>query len=95
MRPAVVWFGEGLPEETWLQAQQLCVDVDCLLVVGTSATVYPAAGLIALAKQSGSRIVVVDPNSGESGTMADVFLQGTAAEVLPELLQGLNLTSTL
>ncbi len=49
MRPAVVWFGESLPESTWMRAQRVCMSLGCLLVIGTSATVYPAAGLIALA----------------------------------------------
>jgi NAD-dependent deacetylase len=93
MRPAVVWFGEGLPEETWQQAQQLCTRLDCLLVIGTSATVYPAAGLISLAIEHRSRIVVIDPNPGAAGELADIFLQGKASEVVPALLQGLRLSS--
>lgn len=93
LRPAVVWFGEGLPQDTWQLAQQLCMHLDCLLVIGTSASVYPAAGLIALAMQHGSRIIVVDPNPGAAGDLAEIFLQGNAAEVLPTLLQGLELSS--
>ena len=93
LRPAVVWFGEGLPQDIWQRAQQLCMRLDCLLVVGTSATVYPAAGLIALARQHGSRVIVIDPNPGAAGDLAEVFLRGTAAEVVPALLQGLDLES--
>jgi len=90
MRPAVVWFGEGLPESTWLRAQELCTALDCLLVIGTSATVYPAAGLIALARQYRSRVIVVDPNPGAASGAADVYLSGPAAELLPPLLKGLD-----
>lgn len=93
MRPAVVWFGETLPEDVWLRAQSLCTALDCLLVVGTSATVYPAAGLIELARHHGSRIVVVDPNPGAAGDLADVYLGGAAGELLPALLGGLDLAS--
>jgi NAD-dependent deacetylase len=53
LRPAVVWFGEALPPVVWQEAQQLCTALDCLVVVGTSATVYPAAGLI---EQAAARI---------------------------------------
>lgn len=93
MRPAVVWFGENLPQATWNRAQQLCMALDCLLVVGTSATVYPAAGLIELARRHHSAVIVVDPNPGAAGDIADVYLAGAAGEVLPALLDGFDLAS--
>ncbi len=93
LRPAVVWFGESLPQKTWIKAQQLCMNLDCLLVVGTSATVYPAAGLITLARQHGSKIIVVNPDASMAGGEADVYLAAPAAEVLPELLEGFDLGS--
>jgi NAD-dependent deacetylase len=40
MRPSVVWFGEGLPADVWSRAVALCQRTDCLIVIGTSATVY-------------------------------------------------------
>ncbi|MCP4388426.1 MAG: NAD-dependent deacylase [Gammaproteobacteria bacterium] len=94
MRPAVVWFGENLPQATWMQAQDLCMALDCLLVIGTSATVYPAAGLITLAKRHNSRVIVVDPNPRAAGDEADVYLSGSAAEVVPLLLEGFDLASS-
>ena len=93
MRPAVVWFGETLPEDAWRRAQSLCAALDCLLVVGTSATVYPAAGLIEVARHHGSRVIVVDPNPGAAGDLAEVYLRGAAGELLPLLLDGLDLGS--
>ena len=93
MRPAVVWFGESLPGDTWKAAERLCAALDCLLVVGTSATVYPAAGLIALAREQGARIVVVDPNAGAASDAADLHLAKPAALVLPALLDGMQLVS--
>lgn len=93
MRPAVVWFGENLPQATWVRAQNLCMALDCLLVIGTSATVYPAAGLITLARRHDSRVIVVDPNSGAAGDEADIHLLGSAADVLPALLEGFDLIS--
>jgi NAD-dependent deacetylase len=93
MRPAVVWFGENLPQSTWFRAQDLCTRIDCLLVVGTSATVYPAAGLIALARQRDSRIIVIDPGPVAAGGHVDIHLAGPAGEILPALLEGLDLAS--
>jgi NAD-dependent deacetylase len=93
MSPAVVWFGENLPQTTWLRARDLCTRLDCLLVVGTSATVYPAAGLIELARQHDSRVIVIDPNPGAAGQKADIDLTGPAGDLLPVLLKGLDLAS--
>jgi NAD-dependent deacetylase len=93
LRPAVVWFGEPLPQETWMRAQSLCSGIDCLLVIGTSATVYPAAGLIACARQRQSRVIVVDPNPGAASDAADAHLAGPAAQLLPALLEGFDLAS--
>ena len=93
LRPAVVWFGEPLPQQAWLRAQHLCASVDCLLVIGTSATVYPAAGLVELARQNGSRIIVVDPADSAAGAASDIHLQRPAGEIVPVLLAGLQLSS--
>lgn len=86
MRPAVVWFGEGLPTDMWHEAQVACDDCDVLVVIGTSAGVYPAAGLIAQAKGRGAQIVVVNTEPSAASDAADIELIGPAGAVLPELL---------
>ena len=93
LRPAVVWFGESLPQQTWLRAQTLCSALDCLLVIGTSATVYPAAGLVELARQNGSRIIVVDPAVEGASALSNIHLAQPVGEILPVLLDGLELSS--
>ncbi len=82
----MVWFGETLPTEAWAQAEQACAACDVLLVVGTSAVVYPAAGLISLAKSAGARIVIVNTQPSEASALADFELLGKAGEIVPKLL---------
>ena len=86
LRPDVVWFGEALPEDIWEQATAMCQDCDCLLVVGTSATVYPAAGLITLAGESGAQIVILDPEPVSMPAFPTVVVRGKAGDLLPQLL---------
>jgi NAD-dependent deacetylase len=86
MRPGVVWFGETLPADAWSEAERVCRACDVLLVVGTSAVVYPAAGLVALAKSCGAKIIVVNTQSNEASHLADAEVIGNAGEVLPRLL---------
>jgi NAD-dependent deacetylase len=83
-RPAVVWFGEMLPADALLAAEQAAVACDLMLVVGTSGVVYPAAGL---ARGTRGRVVVINPQPSDLDDAADVVLTGTAAGLLPRLLE--------
>ncbi len=50
LRPGVVWFGEALPQDVWRAAENAARSAELFLVIGTSAVVYPAAGLAQIAK---------------------------------------------
>lgn len=91
LRPGVVWFGEALPDgmlegvDNWLYRGK----VDVMLVIGTAAAVYPAAGYTKKAKRRGAVVAVVnpDPNSAEGLDGNDFFFQGGADEFLPKLFE--------
>lgn len=83
-RPAVVWFGEMLPADVLASAEQAAQACELMLVVGTSGVVYPAAGL---ARTAGGRMVVVNPEPSDLDDAAEAVLRGTAATLLPQLLQ--------
>jgi NAD-dependent deacetylase len=85
-RPGVVWFGEGLPQRIWAAAETAATGCDVFLVVGTSALVYPAAGLVPRAHFSGARVIEVNLESTPMSEMVDCSLIGKAGEILPQLL---------
>jgi NAD-dependent deacetylase len=86
LRPGVVWFGEALPEKIWLEAEKAARSADLFLLIGTSAVVYPAAGLATIAKSAGARVVEINiEETGLSGGI-DEFLQGPSGELLPQLM---------
>lgn len=62
------------------------------MVIGTSATVYPAAGYVDQARAKGARVAVVNMDSNdvpESGMRErDWMFEGDAAQILPELFKG-------
>lgn len=89
IRPAVVWFGEQLPEEPWQRAVEATQSADALVVVGTSAIVYPAAGLPELALARGATVVEVNPEPTPLSRRATISLRETASQALPGLLQRL------
>ena len=86
-RPGVVWFGEALPPDVWRRAEHAARTAQVLLVIGTSAVVYPAAGLVAQAQSSGARVVEINIAETPVSASVDESLRGPAAEILPQLLQ--------
>jgi NAD-dependent deacetylase len=86
VRPAVVWFGEVLPEAALVAADEAAARCDVMLVVGTSGAVWPAAGLAGRARRAGAKVVIVNPNESEIDTQAHWLVRGTAAQALPRLL---------
>ena len=59
-KPAITFFGESLPEEAFMRSQELAIRADVMLVLGTSLTVFPAAGLPRLTLQKRGKVVVVN-----------------------------------
>ncbi len=86
LRPGVVWFGEALPRAVWQAAETAARSCDLLLVIGTSAVVYPAAGLAHLAKSSGARVVEINVAETPLSREIDEFLLGRSGELLPQLI---------
>jgi NAD-dependent deacetylase len=86
LRPAVVWFGEALPPDAWEAAEEAVRDADVLLVVGTSAVVYPAAGLATLAHHLGHCVIEINPDPTPLTDSVLLSLQGPAGTILPEIV---------
>jgi NAD-dependent deacetylase len=88
-RPNIVWFGEPLPQDTWRRAVDAAARADVILVIGTSAVVYPAA---ALATHYNERALVaeINPEQTPISERVDFALRGTAGDVLPAVVEGLD-----
>jgi NAD-dependent deacetylase len=89
IRPDVVWFGEDLPAEAWERSLDAVTASDVAVVVGTSAIVYPAAGLPELALANGIPVIEVNPERTPLSEHASISLRESAATALPNLLQRL------
>lgn len=84
-RPGVVWFGETLPQRAMIAAWDAADTCDALVVVGTSAQVYPAAGLVEVAARGHARVIEINPEASRLAHLAHVALRGPAGELLPVL----------
>jgi NAD-dependent deacetylase len=86
LRPAVVWFGESLPEEVLDEAFTAVRHCDLLVTVGTSAVVYPAAALPHVALEHGIPVIEVNTQETPLSAAATVSLRGPAGEILPPIV---------
>ena len=87
-RPQVVWFGEALPPGVWERAAQAARVADVILVVGTSAQVYPAASL---AMQNDRAFVAeINPDATALSDRCDYAVREGAAIALPALVKALG-----
>lgn len=82
-RPKLVLFGDAMAEPDWSMAQTAVQDCDCLIQVGCSGVVMPAATLPMEAKNAGATVIAIDPKP----THADLWIEGEAGEVLPRLVK--------
>lgn len=85
LRPDVVLFGEMLPAGAFERAALKASESELCFVVGTSALVYPAAGLPEIARAAGAFVVEINPEPTPLSALCDEVIQGKAGEVLPLL----------
>lgn len=90
VRPNVVWFGESLPREELTKAMEYSRQCDVMIVVGTSGMVSPASELPRMAKQNGAIIIEVNPDTSTITRYADIKLDGTSGDILPQVIEALN-----
>ncbi|MCP5106580.1 MAG: NAD-dependent deacylase [bacterium] len=88
LKPNTVLFGEQLPADALLTAQGDATMCSVMLVVGTSANVYPAAALPDIARKNGAAIIEVNIERAFPGV--DYFLGDKAGTALPKLLEEIN-----
>ena len=84
VRPAVVWFGEPLDEATITRAARASTACDLMLVLGTSAEVYPVAGLPGLAKKA--TVVEINPQPTPLTETVALSIRAPVAKLLAPLL---------
>jgi len=85
LKPAVVLFGESMPDDPLLAAYDLLGGADVVLAVGSSLTVQPAAGLPKRAQQSGATLAVINLESTPVSGRAEYDIRADVTEALPAL----------
>lgn len=86
LKSEAILFGEPLPEIAMSKAIEMCRNTDLMLAIGTSLSIYPAAFLPQLAKNSGAKIILVNLEGLNRDSVADIVLRGRATEVIPKIV---------
>ena len=84
-RPGVVWFGESIDPEVLERSSEAASRADVFLSVGTSSLVYPAAGLLNVARRGGAFAAEINPGATGASGEVDLAIAAPAEDALPML----------
>lgn len=87
LRPDAVFFGEMIPTDALRRSREIALDCDVMLVVGTSAVVQPASLMPVIAKESGSKVIEINPEPTPlTGETSDYLIKSEAGEAMNQII---------
>jgi NAD-dependent deacetylase len=86
LKSATISFGQNLDPSVLERAEQAALQCDLLLAIGSSLSVWPAAGLVPLAKQAGAVLVILNAQPTPYDELADAVINESISDVLPALV---------
>lgn len=89
VKTATISFGQMMPEEPMQRAEEETLACDLFIVLGSSLTVYPAAGFPQIAYQHGAKLVIVNQQDTGLDSVADVVIQESIGATMKATLAGL------
>ena len=82
-----VMFGEPIPQDALESCYREAEHADAVLLLGTSAVVYPAAEFPAIAHRRGAKLIEVNPQETPLSDICSAVLRAPSGEALPKLLE--------
>jgi NAD-dependent deacetylase len=86
IKPATISFGQSLSEEAIDTAARWTGQAEVFLALGSSLTVYPAAGFPAMAAQHGAKLVIINAEATPLDSLAELVINDRVDEVLPRVI---------
>ena len=83
LKPNIVLYDECLPDKVWRNAILAVKNADCLIVAGTSLSVYPAASL--LDYFHGESLVIINKMPTQADSVANLVISDPVGEVLSQI----------
>lgn len=88
VKSATISFGEMMPEEAMRRAEEETLACDLFIVLGSSLSVYPAAGFPGMAYEIGAKLVIVNQEPTDMDLLADVLIHAGIGTTLQAVLAG-------
>jgi len=82
IKTATISFGQAMPESEMRRAEQVALDCDLFLAIGSSLVVWPAAGFPLMAKRNGARLAIINREATEFDAVADIVVREDIGTVL-------------
>jgi NAD-dependent protein deacetylase/lipoamidase len=86
IKTATISFGQAMPGFAMQQAEELTLQCDLFLAVGSSLVVWPAAGFPLMAKRNGARLAIINRDETEFDEIADLVVHEDIGSVLGPLI---------
>ena len=86
VKTATISFGQAMPQEEMRRATIEATTCDLFLAIGSSLKVYPAAGLPAVAKQTGACLVIINREQTDLDRLADLVINDEIGPTLEAAL---------
>jgi NAD-dependent deacetylase len=90
VKTATISFGQAMPREAMARAQAETLACDFFIVLGSSLSVYPAAGFPLAAKRNGARLAIVNREPTEQDGLADVVIHGEIGAVMTAVVAAID-----
>lgn len=90
LKSDTVFFGEPIPADVMAACETEAAKCDCMLVVGTSATVYPAAAFPRKILKNGHPLIEVNAHESGLTPRCRVSLRGPSGVILPALVDAIE-----
>jgi len=87
LRPNAVFFGEMIPTDALRRSREIASDCDVMLVVGTSAVVQPASLMPVIAKESGAKVIEINPEPTPlTAEISDYLIKSKSGEAMNQII---------
>lgn len=87
MKTDTILFGESLPHDAIIKAQHYSERCDCMIILGSTLLVYPAASFPHVANQIGSKLIIINLEETVKDYMADIVIHGKIGDILPRIVE--------
>jgi NAD-dependent deacetylase len=87
LKSDTVSFGEPIPPDVLMRCQHEAEQADCVIVAGTSASVYPAAHFPIAVRERGGTLIEVNPHPSDITPLCEIQLRTESGIALPQLVE--------